>query len=258
MTTQPGCHGNHVLWLLLTAAVGVVDPASRRSPGLNRTLKAASVRREINPRREGTAHGVNKRVRSLPRKSLNVILHHSVAAAIVTLEGLTSLSTAPHELDQGLRQIVGSVWLFNVLKLSSKACEFLALGLLWIGVARGLWRRPRDLDMGSFISGSFGFAGRFDVRRRIDTRDRIPAISVFGYTCGNWVDGANGTTYEPPVDIVWQRISSWNQLGRQAMTVVTDDLRRKYMALEFAAEIIVKSSTLQARIREVPDYILSW
>ena len=87
-------------------------------------------------------------------RSVAVILAHPGDFAIITLEGFIKLAFEPYELQTGWQGLITNPRAFAAIKLAATAFQCIMLAVIWIGVFRTLWRRPRDWDQWILLSAA--------------------------------------------------------------------------------------------------------
>ena len=79
-------------------------------------------------------------------KSVAVILAHPIDFAINTLEGFGKLALEPYELQTGWQGAIASSRALVAIQLAATAFQCVVLAVIWIGMFRALWQRPRDWE----------------------------------------------------------------------------------------------------------------
>jgi len=79
-------------------------------------------------------------------RSVAVILAHPIAFAIDTLEGFVRLAIEPYELQTGWHGAIANPRALVAIRLAASAFQCVVLAVIWIGVFRALWQRPRDWE----------------------------------------------------------------------------------------------------------------
>jgi hypothetical protein len=79
-------------------------------------------------------------------RSVTVILAHPIDLAINTVEGFIKLAFEPYELQTGWQGLITNPRAIQGLQLAANAFQCVVIALIWIGVFRALWRRPRDWE----------------------------------------------------------------------------------------------------------------
>ena len=79
-------------------------------------------------------------------KSLAIILAHPIDLAINMFEGFVRLAIAPYELQTGWQGSIANPRTLIAIRSAATAFQCVVLAVIWIGVFRALWDRPRDWD----------------------------------------------------------------------------------------------------------------
>ncbi len=79
-------------------------------------------------------------------RSAAIILAHPIDFAINTLEGFVRLALAPYQLQTGWQGSIANPRALVAIRSAATAFQCVVLAVIWIGVFRALWQRPRDWD----------------------------------------------------------------------------------------------------------------
>jgi hypothetical protein len=125
-------------------------------------------------------------------RSVAVILAHPIDFAINTLAGFIRLAIEPYRLETGWQGLIAIPRALATIQFAATAFQCVVLAVMWIGVFRTLWRRPRDWEQWILLGAAlmlilppsvFGDA--------ISMRFRSPAIPFLAVLAGiGWFPAA--------------------------------------------------------------------
>ena len=125
-------------------------------------------------------------------RSVAVILAHPIDFAINTLAGFIRLAIEPYRLETGWQGLIANPRALATIQFAATAFQCVVLAVMWIGVFRALWRRPRDWEQWILLGAAlmlilppsvFGDA--------ISMRFRSPAIPFLAVLAGiGWFPAA--------------------------------------------------------------------
>ena len=118
-------------------------------------------------------------------RSVAVILAHPIDFTINTLDGFIKLAIEPYELQTGWQGLITNPRAFAAIKLVATAFQCGMLAVIWIGVFRALWRRPRDWERWILLGAALMLILPPALyANAISMRFRSPAIPFFAVLAG--------------------------------------------------------------------------
>ena len=118
-------------------------------------------------------------------RSVAVILAHPIDFAIITLEGFIKLAFEPYELQTGWQGLIANPGAIRGLQVAANAFQYVVLALIWIGVLRTLWRRPRDWDQWMLLAAALMLILPASIYADgVSIRFRSPAIPFLAVLAG--------------------------------------------------------------------------
>ncbi len=118
-------------------------------------------------------------------RSVAVILAHPVDFAINTLEGFIKLAIEPYELQTGWQGLITNPRALVAIRFTATAFQCVMLAVIWIGVFRTLWRRPRDWQQWILLGAALMLILPASIYAdAISMRYRSPAIPFLAVLAG--------------------------------------------------------------------------
>lgn len=118
-------------------------------------------------------------------RSVAVILAHPIDFTINTFEGFIKLAIEPYELQTGWQGLITNPRAFAAIQLVATAFQCGVLAVIWIGVFRALWRRPRDWERWILLSAPLMLILPASIYADgISIRYRSPAIPFLAVLAG--------------------------------------------------------------------------
>lgn len=122
-------------------------------------------------------------------KAVAVILAHPIDFAINALEGFVRLAIEPYELQTGWQGFIANPRALAAIQLAATAFQCVVLAVIWIGVFRALWQRPRDWERWILLGAALMLILPPALNANgISMRFRSPAIPFFAVLAATgWV-----------------------------------------------------------------------
>jgi Glycosyltransferase family 87 len=118
-------------------------------------------------------------------KSVAIILAHPIDFAINTLEGFVRLALAPYQLQTGWQGAVTNSRVLVAIQLAATGFQCVVIAVIWIGVFRALWQRPRDWERWILLGAALMLILPPAIYANgISMRYRSPAIPFFAVLAG--------------------------------------------------------------------------
>jgi hypothetical protein len=118
-------------------------------------------------------------------RSMAVILAHPIDFAINTFDGFIKLAFEPYELQTGWQGLIANPRAFLGIRLAATAFQCVVLVVIWIGVFRTFWRRPRDWEQWILLGAALMLVLPASIYAdAISMRYRSPAISFLAVLAG--------------------------------------------------------------------------
>jgi hypothetical protein len=118
-------------------------------------------------------------------RSVAIILAHPIDFAINALEGFVKLAFEPYQLQTGWQGSITNLRAIRALQVAANAFQCVVLVVIWIGVFRALWQRPRDWERWILLGAALMLILPPAIfANGISIRFRSPAIPFFAVLAG--------------------------------------------------------------------------